>query len=272
MLRSKVFSQFTVAEATAAPRRALDGHTMPVTAPLPEVSVVFPAFNEAANLRRFPEEVFPILDAMGRSYEIIIVDDGSADETAEVARTLGPRVRLVQHERNSGLGAALRTGFRHARAELVVTADTDLTFSPALILHLLDRFDRGDVDVVSGSPKLAGYASDIPSYRIFISHVSTLVYSAILGARVTAVSPILRLYRRADLETIDLRATGFDINAELLFGLMRQGKRVAEVPAPLTQRIHGTSSLNYAREMRRHAKLVGRMLAWRLGSVVPIGR
>ncbi len=231
----------------------------------PELSVVFPAFNEAANLARFPAEVIPVLDRLGRSYEVVVVDDGSADDTAAVAANLGGRVRLVKHERNQGLGAALRTGFQSARGELLVTADTDLTFSPDLIAALLARFDEGDVDVVSGSPKLAGYAKEIPSYRIFISGMSTLVYTALLGTRVTAVSPILRLYRRQDLLDLDLHAVGFDINAEILFGLVRHKKRVAEIPAPLTQRIHGTSNLNYRREMQRHARLVMRMLRWKVG-------
>jgi dolichol-phosphate mannosyltransferase len=230
-----------------------------------ELSFVFPAFNEAANLRRFPEEVFPVFDALGRSYEVVIVDDGSADDTAAVAEGLGARARLVRHGRNQGLGAALRTGFQHAAGDLVVTMDTDLTFSPKLVPELLARFDRGDVDVVSGSPQLAGYASDIPSYRVFVSRASTMVYSAILGTRVTSVSPIFRLYRRADLRELDLAAVGFDINVEILYGLLRKGKRLAEIPAPLTQRIHGESNLNYGREMRRHLRLVGRMLGWKLG-------
>jgi dolichol-phosphate mannosyltransferase len=236
----------------------------PVLMDRPSISVIFPAFNEAANLARFPAEVIPVLDAVGRTYEIVVVDDGSADDTAAVATRLGGPVRLVRHDRNQGLGAALRTGFEAARGDLVITADTDLTFSPSLIPILLERFDRGDVDVVSGSPKLAGYAKEIPSYRIAVSGLSTVIYSAILGTHITAVSPILRLYRRQDLLSLGLRAVGFDINAEILFCLVRSGKRVAEIPAPLTQRIHGTSNLNYGREMRRHLRLVMRMLRWKL--------
>lgn len=233
--------------------------------PSVEISIIFPAFNEAANLRRFPDEVTPVLDGLGRSYEIVVVDDGSTDETASVAASLGPRVRLVRHDRNRGLGAALRTGFQAAQGALLVTADTDLTFSPKLIPALLERFARGDVDMVSGSPGLAGYAKEIPLYRVAVGRLATLVYSALLGTRVTAVSPIFRLYRRSDVLDLDLRAVGFDINAEILFGLLRRGKRIAEIPAPLTQRIHGTSSLNYRREMKRHLRLVGRMIRWKLG-------
>ena len=98
-----------------------------------------------------------------------------------------------------------------------------------------------------------------------ISRVATLVYSTILGTWVTAVSPIFRLYRRDDLNELGLKSVGFDINAEILFALLKKGKRLAEIPAPLTQRIHGQSRLNYRKEIVRHLRLSARMAAWRLG-------
>jgi dolichol-phosphate mannosyltransferase len=172
---------------------------------------------------------------------------------------------VVKHEHNKGLGAAVRTGIAESRGDLVVTMDTDLTFAPQLVQVLLDRYKKGDVDVVSGSPKLAGYGKDIPSYRIAVSFVSTVIYSVVFGRWISAVTPIFRLYQRADIIDLPLQSTGFDINAEILFLLIRNGKRVAEIPAPLTQRIHGVSKLDYKKEMRRHLRLVSRMIKMRLG-------
>jgi dolichol-phosphate mannosyltransferase len=229
------------------------------------LSVVIPAWNEARNVRRYPSELFPVLAELGMPVEAVLVDDGSKDDTVAVATAAGAPLRVVSHARNQGLGAALRTGFAEARGELIVTLDADLTFAPALIPKLLERFQRGDVDVVSGSPKLAGYGADIPQWRIAVSRLATLVYSRVLATDITSVSPILRLYRAADLRQLDLGSVGFDINAEILFGLIRQGKRVAEIPAPLTQRVFGESSLNYRREMVRHLRLVSKMLLWRGG-------
>ncbi len=228
------------------------------------ISFIFPAYNEAENLRRFPAEVIPIFDRLHEPYEIVVVDDGSVDDTAAAARSLGGAVRLVQHDRNRGLGAAIRTGIKEAKGDLLITMDTDLTFAPSLASALLERFRRGDVDAVSGSPKLAGYGKDIPSYRVLVGLVSTLVYSILLGRKITAVSPIFRLYRRSDLVDLPLMSTGFDINAEILFHLIQRGKRVAEVPAMLTQRVHGESKLDYPKEMRRHLRLVWRMMKMRL--------
>ena len=228
------------------------------------ISFIFPAFNEAQNLRRFPQEVIPVFNNLGEPFEIIVVDDGSVDDTAAVASSLGPSVRLVKHVHNRGLGAAVRTGINEARGELVITMDTDLTFAPTAVKDLLNRFRVGDVDVVSGSPKLAGYGKDIQSYRVFIGKISTFIYSLLFGKKITAVSPIFRLYKRADIADLPLQSTGFDINAEILFHLIRRGKRVAEVPAELTQRIHGESKLDYQKEMRRHLRLVWRIFQWRI--------
>ena len=228
------------------------------------ISFIFPAYNEAENLKRIPQEVIPVFDALGMPYEIVVIDDGSRDETAAVAESLGGPVRLVKHEQNAGLGSAVRTGIRESKGDLVVTMDSDLTFAPALVKELLARYQQGDVDVVSGSPKLAGYGKDIPSYRIFISHIATMIYKVVVGANVTAVSPIFRLYQREHLMELPIKATGFDINAEILFHLVRRGRRVAEIPAPLTVRIHGESNLDYRKEMKRHLRLIASMLKMRL--------
>ncbi len=227
------------------------------------VSIIFPAFNEAENIRRFQMEVIPEFIKLGVPFEIIIVDDGSTDETAAVASSFGQYVRCVRHDRNRGLGAAVRTGIAEAKGDIVITMDADLTFAPQLVAKLLERFREGDVDVVSGSPKLAGYGKDIPSYRIFVAHIATLIYQLVMGAKVTAVSPILRLYKRDQLLELPLQSTGFDINAEILFYLIRNNRKIAEIPAPLTQRIHGESKLNYGKEMRRHLRLLKRMVALR---------
>jgi dolichol-phosphate mannosyltransferase len=230
------------------------------------ISFAFPAFNEAENIQRFPYEVLPVFNDLNEPYEVLIIDDGSTDKTAELARSLGGPVRVISHDRNRGLGAAIRTAIREARGEILITMDTDLTFAPSLVRALLDRYKQGDVDVVCGSPKLAGYGKDIPSYRLFVSHIAGLIYRFVLGAKVTSVTPIFRLYRREQLLNLPLQATGFDINAEILFYLVRDYRRIAEVPAPLTQRIHGESKLEYRKEMKRHLRLLKRMMLLRLRS------
>lgn len=228
------------------------------------ITFLFPAYNEAENLKRFPTEVFPVFDALGESYEILVIDDGSTkDDTLAVAQRLGPPVRVIVHEVNQGLGAAIRTGIKEAKGDLIITMDADLTFAPSLVSKLLDRFKQGDVDVVSGSPKMAGYDAKIPFYRVAMSYLASFVYTIVIGKWMRDVSPVFRLYKREQLLTLPLQSNRFDINAEILFFLIRDKRRIAEVPTPLTQRIYGESKLNYWLETQRHLKLVWRMLKLR---------
>jgi dolichol-phosphate mannosyltransferase len=231
------------------------------------ISFVFPAYNEAPNLARFPAELFPVLRRLNRPFEVLVVDDGSTDETARVVQSLAgsePRLRLVRHARNRGLGAAIKTGIRESAGDLIVTMDSDLTFAPSLIPALLARFEAGGADVVIGSPALAGFDRAIPRYRVAMSRAATAAYSLALGQRITAVSPIFRLYRSEQVKALTLSTDGFDINAEILFKLLQQRRRVAEIPAALTTRVHGTSKLNYSKEVRRHLRLLASMVLWRV--------
>src|SRR5262245_59501581 len=95
----------------------------------PEVSVVVPDFNERGNLEPLRDELVPVMESTGRRFEILFVDDGSVDGSAEVLRSLrraDPRIRVLTLELNSGQTAAMSAGFDNARGEMVVTLDADL--------------------------------------------------------------------------------------------------------------------------------------------------
>lgn len=119
--------------------------------PPPEISVVLPVFNEEGNLRRLLEEVLPAVRSLGRSFEILFVDDGSRDRSPEILRELAaahPEVAVWRLDRNHGLSSALDAGFRSARGAVIVTLDADLQVDPADIprLHAL----LADHDMVCG--------------------------------------------------------------------------------------------------------------------------
>src|SRR5512141_190068 len=111
----------------------------PVTTDL--VSIVIPAYNEEAAIAEVLDRTFETMDAAGYNYEVIVVDDGSRDKTAEIVRRY-PRARLVQHPTNRGTGAATNTAVRHARGEIIAMTDADGTYPvqdlPRLLHHVLD--------------------------------------------------------------------------------------------------------------------------------------
>ena len=126
---------------------------MNTTNPSLDLSVVLPVYNEAGSLPDLIPELTAVLDQLGRSYEIVAVDDGSSDDSVAVLRRLQkqePHLRIVQFRRNFGQTAAFAAGFDYARGEIIVTIDADGQNDPADIPRLLEVMEEGDYDLVSG--------------------------------------------------------------------------------------------------------------------------
>lgn len=232
-----------------------------------KLSIIIPCFNEEENIKRIPTELLSVLKNIEEDFEVIIVDDGSIDNSVkEILKvsTDEPRIKLIKQPRNLGAGAAFRTGFSNAESDFIITLDADFTFSPKLIPLLLKNIkEKPDIDFVVGSPKLGGYGKDIPSWRIALSKLSNIIYSILLGEKVTAVTPFFRLYKTDQIKKLSLESKGFEIMAEMLFKLVFSGKKFIEVPTPLTKRIYGVSHLNYKKEIIKHFFLVLKILKWK---------
>lgn len=224
------------------------------------LSVVIPCRDEKPNIARFAGELFPALDSLGVDYEVCAVDDGSADGSREALEDLAgrfPRLRVLAHPRNLGMGAALRTGFSQARGEWIATLDADLTFHPRQIRDLLERQRATGADMVAGSPFLtAAGAAAVPWKRKLPSLIINAFYRGCFSRAIGAYTPIFRLYRACALKAIPITSAGFEINAEIAARLALAGRTVAEAPAVLTERLAGVSKLSRFRELRRHAALI----------------
>ncbi|MDQ3169969.1 MAG: glycosyltransferase family 2 protein [Acidobacteriota bacterium] len=122
-------------------------------APLPDFSIVIPIHNESPNLRELVREFTQVLIGAGRPYEILLVDDGSTDDSFEILRELqaaDPRLRVIQFRRNFGQTAAFAAGFAHARGRYIVTADGDLQNDPADIPAMVATLENQGADIVCG--------------------------------------------------------------------------------------------------------------------------
>ncbi len=126
---------------------------------MPEISVVIPIFNEALNLEALHRELTAALEPWGRSYEVLLIDDGSTDGTAEVLERLqhqDSRLRIIRFRRNFGQTAAFSAGFAYARAPIIVTSDGDLQNDPRDIAMLVERLEREDASegwIIDGFPR-----------------------------------------------------------------------------------------------------------------------
>jgi glycosyltransferase involved in cell wall biosynthesis len=208
---------------------------------VPRLSYFFPAHNEEANLAGLVEEALIALPALAETFEIIVVDDGSADRTAAIADDLTAAhpgvVRVVHHPTNLGYGAALRTGFRAARHELIAFTDGDRQFRVADVGLLTARLGAAEApDVVVGYR----IRRADPVVRTVYARIYRLANRLFFGLRVRDVDCACKLFRRPALDGIRVESDGAFFSAELLIRLGAAERRVVEVGVPHHPRTAGS--------------------------------
>jgi dolichol-phosphate mannosyltransferase len=217
------------------------------------LSLVIPAYNEAAGIRQALDEADAALAGLGLRYEILVVDDGSTDGTADVVRQAmrgRPRVRLLRHPHNRGYGAALRTGFSAARFDRVAFTDADGQFDLTDLAAL--------VPLAEDYPLAVGYRVDRkdPWLRRFCSWGYNVLVRCLLGTRVRDCDCALKVFRKDALGRLLPRTPGFFVNTEMLTRARLLGYRVAEVGVRHRPRRHGASKVSLADIPRTLAALV----------------
>jgi len=239
-----------------------------------DLSIVIPCFNEAANVCRLEEELLPVVraEASVRSVEVVFVDDGSTDVTAQALvdtfgnRSEPPQLAFVveRHRTNRGLGAALRSGFAAAQGQVVVTTDSDGTYEFSQIPALLACLGP-DVDVVTASPHHpAGRVDGVTAKRVLLSRGASAIYRLLVDRQLHTYTALFRAFRRRVIEEVVLESDGYLAVTELLVKARLMGFRIAEHPAVLRTRVAGESKLQTARVALAHLGFQRRVLLHRL--------
>lgn len=208
------------------------------------VSIVIPAYNEAAALAETLPSVLARVPPAISDCEVLVVDDGSADGTAEVVRRAAardPRVVLLSHDRNRGKGHALRTGLARARCDWVLFLDADHQARIDDLAPLATGPEPADAVIGYRTGRHDGVD------RTLISLVFRAATRGLLGLTVRDVNCPFKLFRRPILQALPLASDGFLIDAEILHRLRARGVAVAEVPVRWHPRHEGTSTIR-----RRH--------------------
>lgn len=216
-----------------------------------EVSVLalIPAWNEAARLG-------PVVEAARAHLPVLVVDDGSHDDTSAVAEAAGATV--VRHPRNQGKGVALMTGFAWALErgyEAVLTLDADGQHDPADIPRFLAAYEAGAGELIIGQRDFG----QIPFPRRLANPFGSWLLSLALGTRIHDNQSGYRLYSRRCLEALDLTATGFELEVEAIIQAVCQGMRIGWVVGIRT--IYGVGEVSYFHPVRDSARFLG--MVWR---------
>jgi glycosyltransferase involved in cell wall biosynthesis len=212
----------------------------------PELSVFLPVYNEAPNLKPLQAKLDQALGALGRSAEIIYVDDGSTDGSLEILRELATndeRIRVVALRRNYGQTAAIAAGIDAARGNVLIPMDADLQNDPADIIRLLNKLDEG-FDVVSGWRK---HRKDKMITRKIPSMMANKLISWIGGVPLHDYGCSLKAYRRESLKDVKLYG---EMHRFIPIYASWAGARVSEIPVEHHARTMGKSKYGLSRTLK----------------------
>ena len=206
----------------------------------PSISVFFPAYNDAPSIGTLVETAFEVLKARASDYEVIVVNDGSQDNTAQVLTTLAlrftPHMRIVTHEENRGYGGALRSGFAAATKDLIFYTDGDGQYDVRELHKLLDLMTP-----LTGLVNGYKLERNDPQHRIFIGTVYNAFARALFRIKIKDVDCDFRLVRRDLVDRLKLTSTSGTICVELVRKLELSGCLVVETGVHHYRRMHGRS-------------------------------
>ena len=216
------------------------------------ISVFFPAFNDEKTIGVLVSQALDLLPTLTEDYEVLVINDGSADSTQEVLEELArgsANLKLVRHERNLGYGAALRSGFIHASKELVFYTDGDGQYDVREIANLLPLM-TSNLHVVNGYKIRRSDAAHRKLAGAIYNRMARLFFQL----PIRDVDCDFRLIKRSALRSIDLTVSGGAVCVELVYKLRRSGCTFAEIPVHHYPRAHGRSQFFKPRHVARTAR------------------
>jgi len=255
-----------------------------------KLSIIIPCYNESENVQNLLNELLPVVRGLvlrngndspenKPSMEMIFVDDGSRDDTYGIlyehfGRNIEPGLsfKFLKHEKNLGLGAAIRTGFLIAEGDIILTVDSDGTYKFADIPDLLSCLNPG-IHIVTASPyHPKGSVIGVPAHRLILSKGSSFIYRILVDRHIYTYTCLFRAYRSEVVKNIQFKSNDFLGGTELLVKAMLRGYRVAEFPAILYKRQYGVSKARIARTILSHLGFQWQVLQLRILSFLGIGR
>ena len=223
----------------------------------PGLSIFFPAYNDSGTIASLVITALQTARGLTTDFEVIIVNDGSADATARIADELArtyPEVRVVHHARNRGYGGALQSGFKAATRELVFYTDGDAQYDPSEMTRLWHALDD-TIDLVNGY-KIS--RSD-PVHRIVIGRIYHHTVRLLFGLQVRDVDCDFRLLRRSIFQQVLLEKNSGVICLEMMKKIQDAGFHIAEVPVHHYHRAYGKSQFFNFRRLFKTAVDVARL-------------
>ena len=210
-----------------------------------DLSIILPTINEERNVAILLRSLRRVVTPLGVSYEVLVVDGGSKDNTvreAQASRAYGLPVRVIE-QRRAGYGEALREGIEQARGQYVLTLDADLSHNPGLIPALWRA--RNSAHVVIASRYVPGGSADMPWVRFVLSCILNRFFSKFLSLPFRDLSSGFRLYQASVVKDMKVTSVHFDVLEEMLINAYANGWKVLEIPFRFRPRKKGKSKVRF---------------------------
>ena len=194
-----------------------------------DISIIIPVYNEEASISEIFKKVHA-LDLKDLGKEILIIDDGSTDETKEILKGFlkHKNVKVITHQSNFGKGRAIRTGIEHSKGDIIAIQDSDLEYDPNQLPELISHIVKGE-DVVYGS-RFKGSVENMAFHFYIGNKFLSLATRILYHTPISDMETGFKIFKRRVLEGIHLESDGFDIEPELTAKIIRRSYKILEVP------------------------------------------
>lgn len=204
---------------------------------LPEVSLITPMYNEGARIQSNIPRILAALEKLGVTWEYILVDDGSKDDSYDKALAMlkdHPSCGIIHYDCNHGRGYALRRGFAAAKGRYVIATESDLSWGPEIIEKLYKALVATGADIVVASVHLPGGGlENVPVSRMALTRLGNRIVRWSMGGNLTMLTGMTRGYRREALEVLHLEEDRKEIHLEIIAKAQALGLRIVEIPATI---------------------------------------
>lgn len=194
------------------------------------LSVLIPCYNEKETIKEIIDKVLKV----PTNLEVIVVDDGSRDGSRDILKTLqntNPKLKIYFHEKNQGKGAAIATGLEHADGDIMIVQDADLEYEPMDYIHILEKFNDPEVQVVYGN-RWHNKNQRHSYFSFFLGGLLVTFWTNFLfGSRIHDEPTCYKAFRKSTMQSIlPLRSRGFEFCPEVTAKILRKGIAIHEVP------------------------------------------
>lgn len=217
------------------------------------VTVVIPAYNEEKTIARVICETSTIMNSLHLPYEIIVVDDGSTDKTAQIA--LAHKATVLMNKNNHGKGYALRKALKHSTGDIIVTIDSDGEHRPKEIPDLIEPLHNG-TDIVAGSRFLGNRWQATTHLNVVGNFLFNIAIMTLTGKVVTDSQTGFRAMKKSVCEALNLESEGFEIESEITVKCLRNGFSFKETPITIERRKYNHSKLKLLSDGKKIIKTI----------------